>query len=718
MDLRQVLPAGQVLDGKYRIERVIGAGGFGITYAAHDIGLNTTVALKEYYPAEFGMRDGTMSVRPRSNADRDLFERLRASFVEEARTLVKFRHPSIVRVLSVFESHGTAYMAMDFEDGRSLKAWMKELGHKPTQDEVDRIFYPVLDAMETLHEAHFLHRDIAPDNIIIRPNGSPVLLDFGAARRVAVAERSSQMTGLIKLGYSPQEQYTSDGKAQGAWTDIYALGATLFHVVTGAPPPESTVRFIEDTMRPASSHSDGEWRPEFLAGIDSALAVRPGDRPQSIAELRPLLFGDYEPPVLTRRPSRPLERISRPPTPATRVPSAEIAHPEFQFASSAGGAAVAAAQPASPTFRAGVFATVLLVGIVAIYQINMRRQVSDVPSDTPVSVPDSRTKRPSESEPAATPADTARQADDAFREGVRLATGNGVAVDHVRARSQFEIAAASGRADAMAWLGRIYFGGLGVAQDLLTARDWFERAASSGDVPSMAQLGQMYLTGQGVTQDLLTAREWLERAAASGNVESTYTLGLLYYKGQGVTQDFARARELFERAAQNSHVQSILNLAQMNKSGQGGPVDLNKHREWLEKAAATGHPSAMNQLGVIYTYNDRGVSQDYAKARNWFEQSITSGNAVAMHNLARLLSQGQGGAVDASRAATLLLSATLGNYDTATTELAGSMARWSKETRIELKRQLQQAGSYTGALTETWDDAAKRAVVAYRNRAR
>ena len=242
MDLRQVLPAGLVLDGKYRIERVIGAGGFGITYAAHDIGLNTTIALKEYYPAELGVRDGTMSIRPKSNNERNLFERLRASFVEEARTLAKFRHRSIVRVLSVFEAHGTAYMAMEFEDGRSLKAWMRELGRLPAQAEVDGIFYPLLDALEALHEASFLHRDIAPDNIIIRPDGSPVLLDFGAARRVAVTERSSQMTGLIKLGYSPQEQYTTDGKAQGAWTDIYALGATLYHVITGAPPPSAPRR--------------------------------------------------------------------------------------------------------------------------------------------------------------------------------------------------------------------------------------------------------------------------------------------------------------------------------------------------------------------------------------------------------------------------------------------------------------------------------------------
>jgi serine/threonine protein kinase len=293
MDYRQELQTGTVLDGKYRIERVIGAGGFGITYEAFDLGLANSVAIKEYYPSQFGTRDASMSVRPRSYSDRELFDRLRSSFLREGRTLARFDNPSIVRVLSVFEGHGTAYMVMKYETGPSLKIWLANLDRYPTQDELDRLTAPLLDALETMHKADFLHRDIAPDNIIIRADGSPVLLDFGASRRVMGA-MSGTLTGVVKKGFSPQEQYASDGRSQGPWTDIYSLGATLYRAVTGHMPPEAPERMLEDNMRPTSEMAQGAYRPAFLEGIDVALRVWPKQRPQTISEWRPILFrGTY-----------------------------------------------------------------------------------------------------------------------------------------------------------------------------------------------------------------------------------------------------------------------------------------------------------------------------------------------------------------------------------------------------------------------------------------
>ena len=238
MDGRIPLPKNMVLDESYRVEHVVGAGGFGITYEAEDVKLRTKVALKEYYPEEFGGRDATMSVRPKSEIHRTTFEWGRSSFLKEAQTLARFRHPSIVRVSRVFEVHSTAYMVMDFERGPSFEAWLKNLGRAAKQDELDRITAPLLDALEMMHAADFLHRDIAPDNIIIRPDAAPVLLDFGAARR-AVAEKSRTLTGVVKAGYSPHEQYASDSRLQGPWSDLYAFGATLYRSVTGKPPEEA-----------------------------------------------------------------------------------------------------------------------------------------------------------------------------------------------------------------------------------------------------------------------------------------------------------------------------------------------------------------------------------------------------------------------------------------------------------------------------------------------
>jgi tetratricopeptide (TPR) repeat protein/tRNA A-37 threonylcarbamoyl transferase component Bud32 len=303
LDGRLGLPADTVLDDAYRILRQIGSGGFGITYAAEDTRLGRTAAIKEYYPEEFGDRDPTMRVRPKSERHKSTFDWGLTSFIQEARTLARFQHPSVVRVSRVFEAHSTAYMVMDFEQGQNFETWLRSLGRLPTQEELDRIVAPLLDALEIMHGEDFLHRDIAPDNIIIRTDGSPVLLDFGAARR-AVAERSRVLTGIVKAGYSPHEQYATDNRMQGPWSDLYALGATLYRAVTGKPPEEAAVRMVDDRVAPTGRATTGDYRPGFLAGIDACLRVRPADRPQSVAETRELLFDVPKPTALATSGTR------------------------------------------------------------------------------------------------------------------------------------------------------------------------------------------------------------------------------------------------------------------------------------------------------------------------------------------------------------------------------------------------------------------------------
>src|SRR5438105_15377156 len=165
-------------------------------------------------------------------------------------------------------------MVMRFEEGQSFEEWLKGLGRPPTQDELDRITTALLEALQMMHAKNFLHRDIAPDNIIVRADGTPVLLDFGAARR-AVAEMSRTMTGIVKAGYSPHEQYSSDSRLQGPWSDLYALGGMLYRAVTGHPPEEATLRVDEDHMPPAAqvARRSGD-RPGFLAAIYACLKVR------------------------------------------------------------------------------------------------------------------------------------------------------------------------------------------------------------------------------------------------------------------------------------------------------------------------------------------------------------------------------------------------------------------------------------------------------------
>ena len=159
-----------------------------------------------------------------------------------------------------------------------------------------------------MHGTNFLHRDIAPDNIIVRSDGTPVLLDFGAARR-AVAEMSRSLTGIVKAGYSPHEQYSSDGRLQGPWSDLYALGGTLYRAVTGKAPEEATLRFDEDNMASVAKLAKGKYRRDFLTAIDTCLKVRHSERPRSVAQLRPMLLGRMSQPKATERLIEPTYRL-------------------------------------------------------------------------------------------------------------------------------------------------------------------------------------------------------------------------------------------------------------------------------------------------------------------------------------------------------------------------------------------------------------------------
>jgi serine/threonine protein kinase len=292
------LPDGTELVGDYRIKRVLGAGGFGITYLADEKALARLVTIKEYFPADFAARQAT-NASPRSKEVAGDYQWGLDRFIEEAQTLARFDHPNVVRVHRYFRANNTAYMVLHFEEGGSFKSWLKGLKRAPRQAELDNMVAPLLDALEIIHKANFLHRDIAPDNIMVRRDGSPVLIDFGSARG-QIASHSRTVSALVKPGYSPYEQYATTTSSQGPWTDIYALGATLYHALTGKRPPDAPSRMLSDEYVPASEAALSSYRSGFLRAIDKALRLEVGERPQSIAEWR----GELLAPDPKRAPGR------------------------------------------------------------------------------------------------------------------------------------------------------------------------------------------------------------------------------------------------------------------------------------------------------------------------------------------------------------------------------------------------------------------------------
>jgi serine/threonine protein kinase len=293
------LPAGYALH-EYRIEKVLGVGGFGLTYLALDSNLNLKVAVKEYLPAEIALRAADNTISPRSPETADTFGWGKQRFMDESRTVASFRHPNIVRVLRFFEANGTAYMVMEFVEGAALNEWIK-VRRPVSEADVLPLVVQVLDGLEVVHRAGFLHRDLKPGNIYIRDDGSAVLLDFGSAR-----QKASELTAVVSPGYAPFEQYHSHGK-QGPWSDIYALAGVLYWMVTGRMPQEAPARIRADNMVSTVEAGDRErFRTEFLAAIDWALTPHEDQRPQSIAEWREaLLVGGISEAKSAPRPVEP-----------------------------------------------------------------------------------------------------------------------------------------------------------------------------------------------------------------------------------------------------------------------------------------------------------------------------------------------------------------------------------------------------------------------------
>ncbi len=284
--------------GELEILRLLGAGGFGIVYLGQDHALERMVAIKEYMPGQLAQRGQNSQVSVRSGSMRETFELGLRSFVNEARLLARFDHRSLLKVYRFWEANNTAYMAMPYLQGQTLKQWRDARGSAPEAEWLLHLLKPLLEGLGELHAANVYHRDIAPDNIFLPADGSdPILLDFGAARR-AIGDRTQSFTAILKPSYAPLEQYDgANALKQGPWTDLYALGAVLYHLIVGHPPPAATRRALADEYQPLGGRELPGYPPAMLTAIDWALSLRPMERPQSVGEFREALLGQRDAPL-------------------------------------------------------------------------------------------------------------------------------------------------------------------------------------------------------------------------------------------------------------------------------------------------------------------------------------------------------------------------------------------------------------------------------------
>lgn len=542
----------------YEIKDILGLGGFGITYLAHDLNLDHEVAIKEYLPVDLAARDETGNVQPVSPEHSERYHWGLSRFLDEARTIGQFKHPNIVRVRNVFEANNTAYMVMDYELGESLQ---DILGRRKTLDEDDikSVILPIIDGMRHVHAADFIHRDIKPANIFMRVDGDPVLLDFGSARR-SLQDSVKTLTSIFSRGYAPIEQYNTSEENQGPWTDIYSLGATMYRAIAGVAPTDAVDRSAaishtsQDTYVSAVEIGQGKYSPALLEAIDHALQFRQQDRPRSIADWR-LEFRD------------PRKEVTLPPDEVDLDSTAER--------KTAFSAALDLAQQEDITATANLafmYAKGIGVEKDELEAIQWYKKAAEQGHLT-----------------------------SQFNLGVIYAKGRGVAQNYSEAFKWYKLAAEQGDMTAQATLAMMYAKGVGTEKNDKAAVNWYHRAAVQGHVNSQYVLANMFMRGHGVPQDEAEALEWYQQAAEQGHINAQITLGYMYGKGKGTDRDDVEAYNWYCKAAEQGHPNAQFNLGVIYAKGRGIEQNIEEAKKWYRKAAEQGDENAIRALERLET---------------------------------------------------------------------------------------------------------------------
>ena len=599
MTNQHLQPGALLQAGKYRIEKILGQGGFGITYLATQELLNRRVAVKEFFMRDFCSRaQDTATVTLGTDANREQMERYLAKFLKEAKVIAQLDHPGIIRIYDIFEENGTAYYVMEYIDGESLSQLVKRRGALPEQEAIEYI-RSVAEALKHVHSLGINHLDVKPGNIMVRrKDGRVFLLDFGLSKQYDAEGNQTSSTPLgISHGYAPIEQYTPGGmKEFSPQTDIYALGATLYYLVTGVTPPAAGELFTHklEGFPPAVSSA-------LRRAIGKAMRQQREDRPATVEKFEALLPAQRQPKKKSgrRRPSKDNPKADDETTrlnpEADETPEGEGTPRRNGF-----GRFFQSNRKKIAFIGAGVIALAIVCGVIY-------------------------TSQPSYIHKQALKAYEAGNYDTAFK--------------------KFRQAAEKGYADSQYRLGEMYANGEGTTQNDTTAIEWYTRAAEQGVPGAQNNLGEMYESGYIVPQDYAKAFELYTQAAETyGYGKAQYNLGEMYYYGRGVPKNYEEALKQYRRAAQElypGYAPAQYKLGELYENGIGVLEDETKAAEWYakaakgyKKAAEQGDAEAQFDLGYMYT-TGRGVAQDDDKAMEWYTQAAEQGYKPAQKVVGR-----------------------------------------------------------------------------------
>ena len=657
---KQALAPGTTLRSKknvYTIEKVLGQGSFGITYCASTFmkgGLGQAkvrVALKEFFAEELDVRNGDGSVSPR--AVNGIAHRYAKAFQRESENLSKMDHPGIVRVLEFFEANGTFYYSMEYLSGGSLDAKVRGVGMP--EAEALPLIAKIGDALSYMHGQKMIHLDLKPGNVVLQDDGSPVIIDFGLSKQYDKKgnPESSTTIGGGTPGYAPIEQANpSSGKSFQPTLDVYALGATLFKMLTGQTPPDSS-SVLADGF-PESELNEKEVSSATIDAIREAMRPNWKDRLQTVSSFLKLLVDDEEAKNLLteeyfKRGNRYFHGRDVHQDYAEAVKwyrkAADRGHADSQFilgrCYEEGLGVAPDSDEAEKWYR------------MAAEQSRKAADQGDAQEATEV-----KDDRP-ESDAASSIPNWRKHllpglAGAAIGAALALCTVFCIRAFQPNAAAKYFSAATRGKASAQYKLAECYVNGRGVDTSDTEAAKWYRKAAEQGHVEAEYALGECLYTARGVKQDYDEAGKWYRKAAEQGHVGAQYAMGRCFYYGHGVDSlSREEAVKWYRKAAERGYADAQYSLGYSYQWGFGVKKDLDVAKNWYLKAAGQGNGIAQNSLGLLYEVQ----LKDSLEAVKWYRKAAEQGNAEAQRNLGRSYENAVGLDRDMSAAASWLLKA-------------------------------------------------------------
>ena len=529
----------------YEIRDILGQGGFGITYLAQDLNLGHEVAIKEYLPVDLSIRTKSGTVSPVSDAHHERYYWGLERFLEEARTLGQFKHPNIVQVRNVFEANNTAYMVMEYELGETFQDILNRRKTVSEQD-LKTIIFPIVDGMKVVHAAGFIHRDIKPANIFLRVDGDPVLLDFGSAR-TSLGQGEQSLTSIFSRGYAPIEQYNTSEETQGAWTDIYSMGATMYRSISGIPPTDAVDRSAAiaqidcDTYVSITEIASEGYSEDFLLAVDYALQFRQQDRPQSMSEW--IATFDRRDISSRNRFTNDNSLIEK------QIAAAELGD-------------ISAQSKLAFMYAKGINAEKDEATAIRWYM--------EAANNNHINAQ--------------------------YNLALIYAKGRGVKQDYHQAIKWYQLAAEQGDESSQYALGMMYSKGIGTEKDNELAYLWFLKAAKQENTNAEFKVAEMLHKGIGIEEDLNAAFDWYEKASRKDHTLAQMKLTYMYGKGHGIKRNDTEAFLWFRKAAEQGHPKAQYNLGVIYAKGRGITKDMDEAKKWYSLAAAQGDEHAEKAL--------------------------------------------------------------------------------------------------------------------------